>query len=178
LEVFRPGRFNFLRVLECELVPPWSTAFFRRKALMKAFQPGAALRTCADFSTWLHLGHLPIGYIDEPLGSTRLSGNSMTCNVDAYEQFCADKIKALEQYLASCRQTSLRAALMLHGKVGIYSWAAQSITSLDRSRKDLIQSLLARARAIAPASSRLAIAVERIDEFNLSASPKIDADPI
>jgi len=166
LDLFRPGRFNFLRVLECELVPPWSTAFFRRKTLAKAFQPGMGLRTCADFSTWLHLGHLPIGYIDEPLGSTRLNRNSMTCNVDAYEQFCHDKIKALHQYLASCRHKSLRSALLLHGEVGIYCWAAESIAGLDRDRDELIQSLLGRARAIAPAAARLAIAVQRISAMN------------
>ena len=165
LDLFRPARFNLLRLLDCELVPPWSTAFFRRETLIDAFRPGAALRTCADFSTWLHVAHLPIGYIDEPLGSTRLNRNSMTCNVEAYEQFCLDKIKALNQYLASCKHKSLRTALLLHGKVGIYCWAAESIAGLDRSRNDLVQSFLGRARAIAPASSRLASAEQRIDAF-------------
>jgi glycosyltransferase involved in cell wall biosynthesis len=166
LDVFRPGRFNFLRVLECELVPPWSTAFFRRDALTEAFQSGAFLKTCADFSAWLHLGHLPIGYIDEPLGSTRLCANSMTCNVDAYEQFCNDKIEALSRYLAACKQKSLRQALLLHGKVGIYCWAAGSIAGLDPTRKDLVQSFIGRARAIAPTSARVADMSEKIDAMN------------
>jgi hypothetical protein len=165
LDIFRPARFNLLRVLDCELVPPWSTAFFRRETLVDAFRPGASLRTCADFSTWLHVGHLPIGYIDEPLGSTRLNRNSMTCNVEAYEQFCLDKIEALNKYLASCRHKLLHAALLLHGQVGIYCWAAESIAGLDRSRNDLVQSFLGRARAIAPASSRLASSVQRIDAY-------------
>lgn len=166
LDVFRPGRFNFLRVLECELVPPWSTTFFRREALSEAFHPGASLKTCADFSAWLHLAHLPIGYIDEPLGATRLSTNSMTCNVDAYEQFCADKIEALKQYLAACKHKPLRTALLLHGQVGIYCWAAGSIAGLDQTRKDLVQSFLGRARAIAPTSARLAAMTEKVGTMN------------
>jgi hypothetical protein len=164
--LFRPGRFNFLRVIECELVPPWSTAFFRREALTEALRPGASLKTCADFSTWLHLGHLPIGYIDEPLGSTRLSRSSMSCNVEAYEQFCADKIEALSRYLAGCKHKALQDALLLHGKVGVHCWAAGSIAGLDPTRKDLVQSFIGRARTIAPTSARLAGMVEKVDAMN------------
>jgi len=165
LDIFRPGPFNLLRVLDCELVPPWSTAFFRRKALAEAFHSGASLKTCADFSAWLHLGHSSIGYIDEPLGSTRLSNNSMSCRLDEYEQFCADKIEALSRYVATRKHEALRTALLLRGKVGIYCWAAGSIAGLDPTRKDLVQFFLGKARTIAPRSLRLARMAAKIEAY-------------
>jgi glycosyltransferase involved in cell wall biosynthesis len=160
--VFRPGPMDFLHLVSCDLVLPWSTAFFNKAICGDALRLDPQLKTCADYDTWLRLSHLPISFIDQVQGATRLSDSSMTCRPENYEQFCKDKIFVLRRYAGTCAHEPLRGALVRHGLVGIYCWAAESIKGLAPERVDLIADFHERAKAVDPVSPRLALAGVRL----------------
>lgn len=161
-DIFRPGGFDFLRLVSCELVLPWSTSFFNRAVCGESLWLDPQLKTCADYDTWLRLSHLPIAFMDCVLGSTRISSKSMTCRPESYEQFCADKAVGLKRYAEKCAHEPLRAALIRSGLVGIYCWAAESIKGLSPDSTEQIMDFYERAQAIDPTSSRLALTTQRL----------------
>jgi len=160
--IFRPGSFDFLRLISCDLVLPWSTAFFNRRVCGASLQLDHSLKTCADYDAWLRLSHLPIAFMDCVQGSTRISDMSMTCRPENYEQFCADKSFALRRYLAKCAHEPLGESLLRRGLVGIHCWAAESLKALSPQSIDSISDLYARAKAIDSTSSRLTLAAQRL----------------
>jgi len=162
--IFRPGPFDFLRVVACELVVPWSTAFFNKVVCGESLLLDASLKTCADYDVWLRISHLPIAFVDYVQGSTRISDASMTCRPENYEQFCSDKAFALRRYAQSCAHEPLRDALIRHGLVGIYCWAAESVRSLSPESKMLIDDFYERAKEIDPTSSRLTLTARYLFE--------------
>lgn len=160
--VFRPGPYDFLKFVTCDLVPPWSTAYFNRKVCGPSLSLDPMLKTCVDFDVWLRLSHLPIAFLDVVLGATRLSANSMTCRPENYDRFCRDKIFALKRYAEACAHEPLRDALIRHGISGIYCWAAESIKGIDPERVDLYTNYFDLANSIDPGSARVALAAGRL----------------
>ncbi len=127
---FVPGEFELLRLLSCELVPPFATAFFRPAACDGQMRFDPTLKTCADFDLWLRLSERPIRRIDTVLGSTRLSASSMTCRPETYDQFCADKLAALDRYFGRFEPTPPLTALDRRARAGVYLWAAESLLGM------------------------------------------------
>lgn len=142
---FAPAEFDFVRVATCELVPPWSTAFFSRAVCGTRLKFDSSLKTCVDFDIWLRLSDLTIDRLESVVGATRLSEESMTCRPETYEQFCVDKIFALRRYLYKNARPHVAKSILLKGVAGIYLWAAESILRLDPSQKELAVSFLDRA---------------------------------
>jgi hypothetical protein len=161
VSVFVPGDFDLVRLVCCDLVPPFATAFFGRAACGAALRFEPTLRTCADFDLWLRLGHLPIRRIEPVLASTRLSNRSMTRRAETYEQFCRDKLAALAAYFAAERQSPLLAALHRHAVAGVYTWAAESVLDLE-GPSERFHGFCEQASAVWPGSERLARVVEHV----------------
>jgi glycosyltransferase involved in cell wall biosynthesis len=122
-----PQEFDFLKLLSCDLVPPWSTAFFNRSICdgYLNFDPG--LKTCVDYDIWLKASTLNIKRIPEYWGETRISSKSMTCRPESYEQFCRDKICALHRFLNSSFEPAVANSLFRYGASGIHTWASNSL---------------------------------------------------
>lgn len=131
VSTFEPSEFELVRLLSCELVPPFATSFFRPAACQGQMRFDPKLKTCADFDLWLRLSDCPIRRIDKVLGSTRLSSSSMTCRPETYDQFCEDKLAALDRYFARFDGSPPLAALARRASAGVYLWAAESLLGLE-----------------------------------------------
>jgi glycosyltransferase involved in cell wall biosynthesis len=173
---FVPGEFDLLRLIACELVPPFSTAFFSRMVCGDELHFDRTMATCADYDLWLRLSHLPVRRIDTVLGSTRLSDKSMTRDVSRYGRFVSDKLGALERYLSRYPRSPLVDAIGRAGVVGINLWAAESIVGIDAASR-AFEPFLAAAEALDPGSPRLARFRERLAAIELEA-PIEAASPV
>lgn len=122
----RSSNFDLLRVMTCEVVPAFSTAFFVRSRCGKSLYYDESVPP-ADYDLWLRLGTLQIIATPRVLARVRVSPQSGTCQPQRYEKFCRGKIAALERYLAQCGQCPLVEELRKRGRGGIYAWAAESM---------------------------------------------------
>jgi glycosyltransferase involved in cell wall biosynthesis len=148
-----PGEFDLLRVLTCELVPPFAVTFFVRAICGEELHFDERLRTCADFDMWLRISHLPITRIPDVLGSTRLSEASMTRRTITYDQYVADKSAALERYLARHEETPLLRAVRARSLAGIRLWAAESVYDIEGRRTEQFERYLDAAEELDPTSA-------------------------
>jgi glycosyltransferase len=151
VEVFVPEYFEIGAVMRCELVVPFSTSFFMRKVCGSELHFDASLKTCADFDLWLRLSQHQIVRTKEVLGCTRLSKKSMTRDPSRYEEFCRDKIAALDRHLARHPELSRGREEAI---AGIYCWAAESLLVLE-GPSDRSRVMLRRAEAAAPDYERV-----------------------
>lgn len=151
---FMPSEFDIVNLLQCLLVPPFATSFFSRKVCGDELRFDESLSTCADFDLWLRLGHLPIARLPVILGSTRLSSKSMTCNPESYDQYCGDKIWAMERYLGQYEGSLDIQRLRIRAISGIYAWAAESIYNLE-GESERFRQYCERVAAVDPLSVRL-----------------------
>ena len=148
---FVPEPFDQRALMSCELVPPFSTSFFDRNRCGSELRGDASLTAGQDFDLWLRLSNLRIMRSTTVLGATRLSHKSMTRNVENYERFCAEKIVALERFIAdkprlqSDRNRSV---------AGIYCWAAESILEIE-GPGPRFESFVDRAAALRPEDERI-----------------------
>jgi glycosyltransferase involved in cell wall biosynthesis len=153
---FVPGEFDRAALMRCELVPPFGQAFFSKRVCGSKLRFDPRLATCADFDLWLRLSHLPVIRTETVVGSVRLSGRSMTRRAANYDQFCADKLSALDWHVA--RHPEL-APDRDEAAAGIYCWAAESLIDLEGD-SDGYRAALANAEALAPTYERVARARE------------------
>ena len=149
-----PADFELLRLLECELVPPFAVSFFSRSVCGPELRFEKSLKTCADFDLWLRLSHLPIARMDSILGGTRLSAASMTRRVETYDQCIADKSRALETYLQRFEPSHLVDAVRARGLAGLHFWAAESIYDIAGKRTAQFERYLGRGMLLDPGSPR------------------------
>ena len=128
---------------------------FRRCSLAAVcgveFRCDASLETCADFDLWLRLSGLEIIRTEHVLGRTRLSSQSISQDPDRYEQFCRDKITALDNHLARHPDQVRDRAVAV---AGIYCWAAESLLAIE-GPSPRCEAMLNRARKEAPAYERI-----------------------
>ena len=153
-----PGEPDLLRLLTCELVPPFAVSFFNREVCGADLWIDAALRTCADFDLWLRLSHLPIARIPRVLGGTRLSPASMTRRPETYNQYIVDKTTAVENYLAQLAASPVVDAVRAHALAGIHLWSAESVYDIEARRTPQFERYLGRALELDPGSPRAAAA--------------------
>jgi glycosyltransferase involved in cell wall biosynthesis len=150
-----PGPFDLLRVIACERVPPFSTAFFARSCCGAELYFDASQQTCADYDLWLRLADRPIRVIPDVVGRTRISDKSMTRDSSRYEQFILDKSRALDRYLGRFEAGPIIEAVRSYGKAGIHLWAAESVFEIDGLRSALFERYIQIAEAFDPVSERL-----------------------
>jgi glycosyltransferase involved in cell wall biosynthesis len=171
IELFVPEPFEIAAVLRCELVVPFSTSFFSRKVCGLELRCDPSLETCADFDLWLRLSQWEILRTERPLGRTRLSPKSMTRDPSRYEQFCRDKITALERHLDRRPELTTERSEAI---AGIYCWAAESLLALE-GRSERCEAMVERAAATAPNYGRFEQLAARMAEAaagtNLACSP-------
>jgi glycosyltransferase involved in cell wall biosynthesis len=149
--VFVPEAFDQRALMRCELVPPFSTSFFHRQRCGPELRGDASLRAGQDFELWLRLSTREIVRSATVLGATRLSQKSMSRNPDNYELFCAEKIVALERFIADRpRLKPERNAAVC----GIYCWAAESILEIE-GPGPRFESFVDRAAALRPEDERV-----------------------
>lgn len=155
-ELFVPAEFDRRALMRCELVPPFSATFFSRRVCRDDLRCDETMKTCADYDLWLRLSHFPILQIDGVLGSTRLSDKSMSRNAERYEQFCRDKLAALDRHVA---RHPVDRAERDRAAAGIYCWAGESLFSIEGDGERFTTMLL-RAEELDPGSPRVARARE------------------
>jgi glycosyltransferase involved in cell wall biosynthesis len=146
VDVFVPAEFDVHAVMRCELVPPFAQSFFSPRVCASELRFDPRLKTCADFDLWLRLSHLPIRRTGRVLGTVRHSDKSMSRRPGNYEQFCADKLDALERHAARSPQF---AAERDEAAAGIYCWAAEALLALEGPSERCLE-MLARAASAAP----------------------------
>ena len=157
---FVPEAFDQRAVMSCELVPPFSTTFFHRQRCGPELHGDASLTTNQDFELWLRLSDREIVRSRTILGATRLSYKSMSRNADNYEHFCAEKIDALQRFIADRpRLKPERNAAV----TGIYCWAAESILEIEGPGPHF-ESFVDRAAALCPEDQRLQRVRDRASE--------------
>jgi glycosyltransferase involved in cell wall biosynthesis len=165
LDTWVPQPFDRDALIRCELVPPFSTSYFSRARSGAELRFDSSLRTCADFDLWLRLSDREVASTDEVLGRTRLSAKSMSRDASRYEQFCRDKIAALERYLET--HAGYR-GLRDQAIAGVYCWAAESLLGIE-GPTDRFHEMLERARSVAPDYGRVATLVDDVwDRAGLS----------
>jgi glycosyltransferase involved in cell wall biosynthesis len=157
---FVPSRFDRSALMRCELVPPFSTTYFNRRRCGPELRGDASLTTCQDFDLWLRISSREIVRTTTVLGATRVSYKSMTRNAENYEHFCAEKIVALERFIAENPdlQPERNAAV-----AGIYCWAAESILEIEGPGARF-ESFADRAAALCSASERVQLVRGRANE--------------
>ena len=152
--LFVPAEFDGHALMRCELVPPFAQSFFSRHVCGTELRFDPGLKTCADFDLWLRLSHLSIRRTEEVFGSVRLSEKSMSRGPENYEQFCADKLEALDHHVA--RRQDL-AAERDEAVAGIYCWAVEALLALEGSSE--------RCRAMLECAARAAPGYERVEHM-------------
>jgi glycosyltransferase involved in cell wall biosynthesis len=149
--LFVPEAFDKHALLRCELVPPFSTTFFNRRRCGPELRGDPSLTAGQDFELLLRLSARRIVRSTTILGATRLSPKSMSRNPENYEHFCAEKIVALDRFLADkARLQQERDAAVS----GIYCWAAESILEIE-GLGPRFESFVDRAAILCPDSERL-----------------------
>jgi glycosyltransferase involved in cell wall biosynthesis len=148
---FVPEAFDQRALMRCELVPPFSSSFFHSQRCGPELRTDASLAACQDFELWLRLSDREIVRSTTSLGATRLSHKSMSRKAENYECFCAQKIVALERFIADKPrlQPERNAAV-----AGIYCWAAESILEIEGAGPRF-ESFVDRAAALRPEDERL-----------------------
>lgn len=147
-----PGEFELLRLLQCELVPPFAVSFFSRAVCGEELRFDQTMKMCADFDLWLRLSHLPIARMPFILGGTRLSNASTSRRADTYEQQIADKTAALDRYFSGLQPCALVTAVHRRSLAGLHLWAAESIYDIEGRRTAQFERYLGRARDLDPGS--------------------------
>ena len=157
---FFPGAFDQRALMRCELVPPFSTSFFNQQRCGPELRGDSSLKTNQDFELWLRLSDREIIRSTTVLGATRLSHKSMSRNAENYEHFCAEKIVALERFIADRpRLQPERDAAV----TGIYCWAAELILEIEGPGPRL-ESFVDRAAALRPEDERVQRVRDRASE--------------
>ncbi len=127
--------FDFLEVVQCQLVPPWSTCVFNGHILSKEdLWSDESMATCADYDLWLRLGsRFEHQILTRPqLFSFALADRtSMSFRTELFKQFCKDKCFALDRWLASQNGNLLVEPVRRAAKSGIYLWAAKQVLSME-----------------------------------------------
>jgi glycosyltransferase involved in cell wall biosynthesis len=147
-----PAPFELVRLLLCELVPPFAVSFFNRTVCGDELRFDPRLRTCADFDLWLRLSPKPIVRVDAILGGTRLGEASMTRREETYDQYIVDKTSAFDSYLGRLEPSPLVGALRARGVAGMHLWAAESVYDIAGARTERFERYLARALELDPGS--------------------------
>jgi glycosyltransferase involved in cell wall biosynthesis len=168
--LFVPAEFDLHAVMRCELVPPFAQSFFSARVCGSELRFDPRLKTCADFDLWLRLSQLSIRRTAEVLGTVRQSHKSMTHGSGNYEQFCADKLHALDRHVARHPEF---AGERDEAAAGIYCWAAESLLVLE-GPSERFRAMLERATRTAPGYQRVEYVRARLAEVNaVSKQPTI-----
>jgi glycosyltransferase involved in cell wall biosynthesis len=168
-----PDEFDLLRLLTCELVPPFSTSFFVRRHVGSELVFDEAIATVPDYDLWLRLSHLPIRRLDAVLGSTRVSGASGTRRAASYDDFIRDKSFALDRYLDRFERNPVTEAVRQRALAGIRLWATESVYDIESGRGDQFERYLTEALELDPTS----VWAERIGELPSTRAPEQPSEP-
>ena len=158
--LFVPEAFDQHALMRCELVPPFSTSFFHRQRCGSELRGDASLTAAQDFELWLRLSAREIVRSTTVLGATRLSDKSMSRNAENYERFCAEKIVALERFIADRPHLRQERGAAV---AGINCWAAESVLELE-GPGPRFESFVERAAALSPEDERLHRIRDRANE--------------
>jgi hypothetical protein len=150
-----PGDWDIVDLLDCTLVPPFATAYFSQPLCGNSlYVEDEKLRTCPDFAVWLNVCQLPIRAVRTVLARHRAGPASRTETPANYDQFCNDKLSALERFFQKEGNTRIDESLHDHSRAGIYLWAAESVYPKE-GRSDRFMRYCEQAYRLNPRSQRL-----------------------
>jgi glycosyltransferase involved in cell wall biosynthesis len=163
LGTFVPEPYELGAVMRCQLVPPMSTSYFHRTRCGAELRGDASLAVCQDFDLWLRMSDLEVVRSTTRLGATRLSYKSMSRNPENYERFCAEKVAALDAFIAGRPELQAERDAAI---AGIFCWAAESLLGIE-GPGPRFDSFVDCAAAIRPEDERLRRLRERAIEAAL-----------
>ncbi len=124
--------FNLIRLMRCDLVPPFDSAFFSPKICKDKLRINEDMKTSGDYDLWLRLSSLKIISTKIIFAYTRIHKDSYSSNAKNYKQFCRDKINALENFLSRYNQADpVIKSLKDYCIAGIYAWATSAVYTLE-----------------------------------------------
>ena len=164
--------FDFLEVVQCHLVPPWSTCVFNGHILSKEdLWSDESMATCADYDLWLRLGsRFEHQILTRPqLFSLALADRtSMSFRPELFKQFCKDKCFALDRWLDSQNGNLLVEPVRRAAKFGIYLWAAEQVLSMEGPSARALE-LVKEALLIHPRARRARQMLGKFGRFDIDA---------
>jgi glycosyltransferase involved in cell wall biosynthesis len=167
---FTPGEWDLERFMRAELVPPFSTGYFVRPVCGEALRFDESIEWCQDYDLWLRLSGLPIVRTTNVLGMTRINNESLTCRPENYDQFCDEKIRALERFLAREGTEPIELGVRTRSVAGIYCWAAESVFGLEGVSSRFRRYVLL-ASELDPSAPRVATLRDRLGEDDSAVDP-------
>jgi len=160
---FHPDPFDLLRVMSCEVVPPFSASFFSKTVCGDNLYFDESFFN--ELELWLRLSHLPILTTDTIFSRVRLRTTSITGNIQIYERTCEDKIQAVKHYLSQYGPSPLTNELYRYAASGVYAWVAESMLWIPTGSEDSFNYYFEKARALYPYSERLKM-IKLHQQFN------------
>ncbi len=131
ISTFVPPEFDLVKLLRCELVPPFATGFFAVDRAGPDLYWTKDYPTCHDFALWLRISGKPILRTTDVLASTRLGDTSLTRTTDNYERFVSEKVRAIDEYLGRYPTDAVTEHVRNEAVAGVYAWAAESIYGME-----------------------------------------------
>lgn len=153
-----PPEYDFVKMLECEIVPPSGSTIIRRDLAGEdlRYDSTPELGHVPDYEFWVRVGYRGhrIEGIPKVTYCTRLSDKSGSCQGHRYGEYVASKTFALERFFGTHDLSRWPEASLPRAKAGILLWAAYHVHSLD-GPSERFQSFLRRAKDLDPDSDRL-----------------------
>ena len=158
VQVFIPPAFDFNKVLRNDVIPPICCTFFNRTRIGVDLYYDESLKTCPDYDLWIRLGDkfAPTDFValPDPIVVARSDRASMSYRPESFEQFCKDKLFALNRYLDAYADSADCAALRRTASAGILTWAAENVLALEGVSESFLKWCAAAAK-FDPSASRL-----------------------
>lgn len=168
-QIFEAPAFDLLAHLRCEAVLPFAGLLNRRR-IGRDLYYDESLRTCPDYEFWIRVGSFADAAdfvsMKEVFKTARADRTSMSFRAESFEQFCRDKLHALDRYVASRPPGVDVHALQRSAAAGIYLWAAESVLFLEGPSPSFLKWCEAASRSD-PASARLQRLARRSGAFEV-----------
>lgn len=139
-------QFDLIRYVCHEIVPPFSSTFFRRESLQTiGLHDFPWALTGGEFELWVRLGsRFPIKYCPGFVSKFASHPGCQTNRPEMYTRMVETRKKVIERFFADPIRANLSRELQATAIAGMYSWMAYSIINvraLEEAREHIEQAL-------------------------------------
>ena len=157
--VARAGKWDYLRFMRSEYVPPAGAACFNREVIGRDFYYDETLKSVPDFDFFLRLGlrfgRLEIIEKDEVVQNSMRNATSYICRPENYDQVLQDIAYILNRFFVAQGNSRLNQHLHRQCLAGAYCTYASHVLEFDGETPQLYRYLMEAAK-YDPASDRVA----------------------